>query len=353
MSLVANMEMQSFDKLPKLRQPLMPVIYARLFLDVAIERGLAPGLILRQARVSQALLNDPLGRISTHAFTQLVISVVDILGNDGLGFEVGLRQPLTAHGSLGLALMCCPTIGEAMPVLQRFWYLRGRGVGITTNLQGEYATIALHEEMPMSTSLRNVLFESILTSICRGLAAVGGDATDAELWFTWAQSAYAGRFADNLPAMHFNRSINGIRIASKMLQQPIVTASPETLHLAVAQCERELSLLGDSLDDIVNAARAAMVLGAQGYPNPGDLAESLHLSGRTMRRRLQAQGFSYKALLDDVRQRDAMMLLDNPSLSIQAIAEWLGFQNPANFTRAFRGWTSKTPSEYRRLRGRD
>ncbi len=353
MSLVAKMATQNFDTLPWLRQPLMPVIYARLFFDVAVERGIATGPILRQARVSQALLNDPLGRISTHAFTQLVTSVVEAIGNDGLGFEVGLRQPLTAHGSLGLALMCCPTIGEAMPVLQRFWYLRGRGVGITTNLQGEYATVALHEEMPMTTALRNVLFESILTSICRGLVAVGGELSDTELWFTWAQPAYAGRFAGDLPPMQFNRSINGIRIAGKMLQRPIVTASPETLHLAVAQCERELSLLGDSLDDIVAAARAAMVLGAQGYPTPDDLADGLHLSGRTLRRRLQAQGFSYKVLLDDVRQRDAMMLLDNPALSIQAIAEWLGFQNPANFTRAFRGWTGKTPSEYRSLRGRD
>lgn len=42
---------------------------------------------LGQARVSQALLNDPLGRISTHAFTQLVSGVVDAVGNDGLGFQ--------------------------------------------------------------------------------------------------------------------------------------------------------------------------------------------------------------------------------------------------------------------------
>lgn len=344
------MQAQTFARLPWLRQPVMPVIYGRLFLDVAVERGAAEAAILRHARVSRALLLDPLGRMSTQAYVQLIDAVLELAGNDGMGIDVGLRQPLTAHGSLGLALMCCPTIADAVPVLQRFWHLRGRGIGITTNLQGEPATIALHEEMPVSGPVLHVIFEAVLTSIWRGMVSVAGNIAEAELWFAHDGSAYVSRYAALLPPVQFNRSINGLRIPGVALSRPVVTASPETLLLATAQCERELSLMGTSADDIVHAARAAMVLGEHGYPAPDALAAQLHLSGRTLRRRLQSRGFNYTSLLDDVRRRDAMMLLDNAILSIQAIATRLGFQDPANFTRAFRAWTGKTPSEYRRLR---
>ncbi|HET8708252.1 MAG TPA: helix-turn-helix transcriptional regulator, partial [Pseudomonadales bacterium] len=95
---------------------------------------------------------------------------------------------------------------------------------------------------------------------------------------------------------------------------------------------------------------AEMVLGPSGYPSQEQLADKLHMSTRTFRRRLYEKNISYKQVLEDTRRRDAMQLLEKKTLEIQKVAELLGYKNPANFTRAFREWTGRSPSQYRFLR---
>jgi len=85
----------------------------------------------------------------------------------------------------------------------------------------------------------------------------------------------------------------------------------------------------------------------QRYPEVADMAQQLHLSERTLKRRLQAEGTSYQQLLDQVRQRDAMKLLGNPALPIAQVAEAVGYADPANFARAFAKWTGLSPRDWR------
>lgn len=337
------------------REPHMPVVYGRLYVEIARERGLDVAPLLREAKIPAALLADPLGRISAVQFLQLTEAILESAGNDGLGLEAGMRQPLTVHGSLGLALMCCATVGEGLPVLQRFWYLRGRGVGLTAEMQGDMAALVLHTEMPMTPPVQQVLIESILVSLYRGLTHMAGEVSGAELWLQHPRPAYADRYLGDfnngkLPPITGARPISALRIPLTLLQRPLQSASPETLHLAIAQCERELATMGNEVDAVLQKARALMVLGKQGYPSPAMLADALHVTERTLRRRLQQLSFNYKQLLEDARRRDALTLLDNETLAVQVIAELLGYRDPANFTRAFRGWTGKTPTEYRLLK---
>ena len=85
----------------------------------------------------------------------------------------------------------------------------------------------------------------------------------------------------------------------------------------------------------------------QGYLTPEQIAERLHISERSLRRHLQQQGTNYQQLLETARQRDAQQLLRQTQAEIQLIAQRLGYNNPANFTRAFKQWTGKTPREFR------
>ncbi len=80
------------------------------------------------------------------------------------------------------------------------------------------------------------------------------------------------------------------------------------------------------------------------------MARRLGMAPRTLRRHLKQEGTRYSTMLDAARRRDALRLLDNPSLPANRIAELLGYEDPANFTRAFRRWTGQSPSQYRRAR---
>jgi AraC-like DNA-binding protein len=77
------------------------------------------------------------------------------------------------------------------------------------------------------------------------------------------------------------------------------------------------------------------------------LAEAVGLSVRSLQRRLSAAGTTYSRLVDEVRMRTALPLLEDPDILLTEIAYDLGYSHPAHFTRAFRRWAGVTPSEYR------
>ena len=333
------------------RQPHMPVTYPKLYLDVARERGVDPQRILDETGIRASVLTDPAGKISPHEFALLVDSVLRHSGNDCLGIEVGLRQPLTTHGSLGFALMCCSTVAQALGLLERFWHLRGRGIEWSWRVQGESLALDFQSELPAPDALLQVMLSSIMTGFYRGLEfLVGRTVSDGEIWLTQPEPEGFDRFRSRLPIVRFDMPVAQIRIPAALRDQPLVMASPDALGMAVAQCERELAMLGEGEPDMPARARKAMRLGKAGYPSPEDLAGALHLSPRTFRRHLQAQGGSYRQLLEHARQRDALALLENPALEVRQVGELLGYADPANFTRAFRQWTGMTPSQFRGMR---
>jgi len=69
-------------------------------------------------------------------------------------------------------------------------------------------------------------------------------------------------------------------------------------------------------------------------------------------RRLRALGTSYQAITDDFLRQRAAELLRNDEVKIKAVAAALGFQNPANFGKAFKRWFGVSPGSFRRGQGR-
>ncbi|MCH8497039.1 MAG: AraC family transcriptional regulator [Marinobacter sp.] len=332
-----------------LRQPNQPVTYARMFAEVARARGIASEPILAEVGLPATALDDPAGRLSLADIFQLIHALSEHAGTTVLGFETGLRLPLTAHGSLGYALMCAATAGEAISILERFWHLRGRGVLLSRRQTEGRLFFEITPETPMAAALKDMMFASILTSMYRGMEFVLPMLPiTRELWLTGRQPDDFEQVRDLLPRVRFQMPMAGVALLGdiRWLSQPLPTANPEALSQALAQCERESSLL-DPVDSLAPQIRAALIAGPQGYPSPEALAQSLHLTTRTLRRRLQEQGSGYKQLLEEARQRDSCHLLSDSDMSIQRIADLLGYTDPANFTRAFKGWTGMTPSQWR------
>ena len=80
------------------------------------------------------------------------------------------------------------------------------------------------------------------------------------------------------------------------------------------------------------------------------IATTLHMSRRTMTRRLEEEGTTYKDLLDGVRKQLAVGYLTETSMGVGEVAFLLGFSQGPAFHRAFKRWTGETPMEYRAAR---
>jgi len=72
----------------------------------------------------------------------------------------------------------------------------------------------------------------------------------------------------------------------------------------------------------------------------------MHTSERTLRRRLSEHDTSYLSLLDELRAALARKLLQEPALTIDDVAQRLGFSDTSSFFHAFKRWTGSTPSSF-------
>jgi AraC-like DNA-binding protein len=86
------------------------------------------------------------------------------------------------------------------------------------------------------------------------------------------------------------------------------------------------------------------------YPTLAEVAELEHVSPRTLIRHLKDEGLSYQQLLDGVREEWACWLLVHTALSVEAVAERLGYEDTSNFSRTFRRWLGCTPRDFRAAR---
>ncbi|MEE4208612.1 MAG: helix-turn-helix domain-containing protein [Parvularcula sp.] len=120
---------------------------------------------------------------------------------------------------------------------------------------------------------------------------------------------------------------------------------PGTISLD-AVTEEEIRLLQGRHDERTLSGRVRMLI-EEGAVDQTAVAQTLGMSVATLRRRLVEEGGSFRSLRMQVLQRQAEALL-RTTMPIAHIAERLGFSDVRSFSRAFKGWTGKTPNEMRR-----
>lgn len=332
-----------------LRTPAIPMAYLRLMIEIMDEKGISAEALLAGTGLHPAHTTQADARITAIQWGLVVLNAMRLSRCPALGYEYGQRMQLSVHGFLGFATMTSGSGEEALKVLQRYFQSRQRNLQVSWEIVGEVCVLSLRELHPLGP-VRAFMYEALLIGILRGLLASMGthDTRDFELGFDWAEPSYHADYRERLPRTRFAQAGNGIRFPARLLRVRPPLADALASQQAIARCEHELTLAGGAEPDIAAAVRDALGSAARGYPSQQALAGQLHLSVRSLSRKLAAQGTSFAQLLEAARGRDALQLLEHSDLKLADIAGRLGYLNPANFTRAFRGWMGEAPSQYRK-----
>lgn len=329
----------------------VPPIFPQTYLRVAQERGGDPSAILERAGLESGFLDQPT-ELNMLEVQTLVFCVLDAVGNEALGIDIGWSLPPTAYGSFGYALLCSETMGDVVELTQRYWHMVGRGTSLSVQEAGDDCTMEVTLLVPTPEVMRPLIFETTFSSLYRGLLLLVGPQAEGklEVWFDFPPPPHAEKAREVLGNVRYEMPTNRLRFPRQLLDTQLGMHNPAALKFALEQLKREDALQSADTGQIVGHVRERMVFDVDGYPTLEGIARQLNMTPRTLRRRLDQEGTSFKRIMEEAKRRDALRLLDDYDLDIQRVAELLGYQDPANFTRAFRQWTGQTPSQYRATR---
>lgn len=321
----------------------------RLLVDFAAEHGVPAELCLKRAGLSVARLAEVDPVVSSEQESAVIAALVAALGDrPGLGIAAGVRYHVTTHGIWGYALISSRTLRDAITLGLRYLDLSFSFCAITAHEEGSVMTLVVDPES-VPEPVRRFVAErdlGIIGSLHRELVGPSARTRGAELAYPAPDAGHCQIIRRALGlAPRYDTGRYAYSFDMARIDDPLPLAEPHTAAMAEQQCR---ALLERRVVTGVSGQVRNLLLGNPTRPPTGDqVAASLFMTPRTLRRRLIEEGSSYRAILDDVRRGVAEQLLDETNLSVAEISERLGYAETAAFTHAFRRWTGAPPRAHR------
>lgn len=325
----------------------MVAAWTGLIVDHAVASGLDPGPILARAGVDPGALASPDGRIAARADDQVWRLIAAELGDADLGIHLSEQSvSVGSFGVVGYLARASATVGDALARAARYHRL----IKDDSRVQvawSERGAALLEAPGPERGMWPRAVAEAIMANyLTLARAWTGQRIAPLEVRFQHARPGDTRELERFFGCrLRFGERENGIALSRDALALPFRTSEPALLDYLEAWAGARMAALGDR----TLAGQAQRAIGealAEGEPSIDRVARRLALSPRSLQRRLREQGLSFRGLVDAVRQRRAVELVQS-GLGLDEVAERLGFAEPRSFRRAFRRWTGLAPSALR------
>ncbi|MEV0246207.1 AraC family transcriptional regulator [Nocardia sp. NPDC050712] len=327
------------------------VINSVVLAEVGAEHGLGPDEVLRGTGIDKQLLDDPAGEVTAAQELALIRNLVTRLGDPpGLGIEAGLRNRLTMHGIYGLAILSSPTLRAALSLAVRY-------IGLTTSfsrawLAAEGAEVyVFYDDTAVPADLRGFLLERDAASLITDFATMSAGPPPL------IRIEVAGGLSARLRDLFEAQGVACVAGADPHLlvfdggglERPMPMASPMTARMFDEECAELLRRRGLHRG-VAGAVRELLMRRLHGRVSQEDVAASLHMSLRTMRRRLAEEGTSYRRLCTETYGSLAEDLLST-GLTVEDVAFRMGYSGAPSFSNAFKQWRGVSPGRFARAAG--
>jgi len=300
--------------------------------------------IFVQAGLDPSALTRPGERFRFDAIKRLWALALETTRDPCLGIKVGqLWHPSGAH-ALGFAWLASDTLHEAFTRLVRYYRI------VSTDKEKVEFKKALDEYIfrwddddayyAISDAEYDEGFAAIVR-VCR--LSAGGGFAPLRLEMRRPPPPCRSEFDE-----YFRCEIRYSTRHNSMFLDPFaIEAALPTGNIQIArECDRIADAYLARIDrkDVVARARARILEQLpSGNVTEDNVANALHLSLRSMQRRLSEGGTNFKRLLDDTRRELALQYIRDPIVTINEMTYLLGYSEPANFSRAFKRWTGQSP----------
>jgi AraC-like DNA-binding protein len=328
--------------------PSISPVYARLIARELSRRGLDTVTLFAGTGLDPVTLWQE-SEIQLDPFLRLIKNAERINLGLSLGFLIGEHQALAALGSLGVALGVAPTLRDGLRVLESFTRLQASytQIELRTGLRGMSIRVSFLAELGESLQVHAEVTAMLLQTYVESVS--GQRLNDAVYRFTYSEPLRAQDYRVHLhsPCRFGQREI-ALELPKCWLDNRSPYFHAELWGQSLRQLSQRLRELGDK-EVAVYSRHIRSLLRSYDPPLPvlADIAEKLHMSERTLNRRLQQEDTSFREIRGRVLIDWAQQYLVQGNDTIESIATALGYQDAANFRRAFRSRVGLTPIAYR------
>ena len=316
-------------------------------------RGLDQSALLLQAGISLELLASPSARVSSRQFGALWHLIAQTLDDEFFGMD-SHRMKAGSFTLLCHAVIHSDTLERALRRAMRFLRLVLDDMAGELSRDGDTAHIVLMNLPTGSvsvgdTSKRAFAYGTYLIML-HGLACwlVGRRIPLSTADFSCPEPVFSDEwrilFSRNL---NFNQTHCRISFPAHYLDMGNIQ-NERTMKEFLRSAPANFLVKYKNSDSLsAKIRRRLREWSPAAWPDFETLAHQLNASPATLRRRLDDEGESYRAIMDELRRDLAIALLSDTQLSLSDIAGELGFAESSAFHRAFKKWTGTRPGEYR------
>ena len=327
-----------------------------VLLDALAYEGVPTGRALEGVGLSEHEVADPATRVSLTQVIACCRNAISLSPDPMFAYRTGLRFHLAAYGIYGFAMLSSMDFRQTMRFAEQYHQLAAPLIDHAfSEVEGDGIWTITPKPHPQIDPIlyRHVveLYFGIHTSLHRDI--MGPEFAPRELRVTFQPPPDPDGYMQALGTpVRFGQPRNQLVFDADWLDRRPGLGNAVTYSHVREICDRLLDELQRHAG-VVGIVRHLLVTRLMRDMSLEDVAGELEVSVRTLRRRLIDRGTSYRQIVDDLRREVAVKYLRDTDMTVEDVAFTLGFNDAANFRRAFRRWTSVTPQHFRKAGGPD
>lgn len=303
--------------------------------------------IARQAGVDLAGIPEPGQRIEVDKLDAILEAVIPLIQDPAFGLQAARCWHPSNLGVLGHSWITSSTLRNGLEHVARYYRLVGERASVEVDEKHRGIKVRFRDNRnnPAVAAVITDIAMSILLDMCRMNAGAGLRPINVSLCRDRPESTDAYERFFGCP-VEFLAKENAFVLSAEDADRLLPSSNRQLASMFDRMLDEEIARLDKS--DVVARCKAAFLENlVSGEISEEGTAKRLHMSARTLQRKLAQAGTTYMQLVDDTRKDIALRYIDDPHLSITDITFLLAFSYPSAFTRAYKRWTGKTPTESR------
>lgn len=332
-------------------QITVPSILINVLIETVAHWDITAEALLKGTAIDQSRLQDPFSQIDYQTAILLTLRAIELTGEPALPFYAGLQMRSSSYGQMGFTMMVARDLRAVIEIVQQFVRLLSNAMVLRLEIVDDLAVIYVEEAwLDRTIWLDRTFYEFGVANKLAVIPAIVELLTGKLLPFHFdiegEKTEFFHRFEHLVKAtMSFGQPYTRVVIDASYLDTPCIMFDPILAKVMEENCAKELKeLIGNR--SVTHQIRSLIQSDVVAFDSLDQVAEKLHLSTRSLQRKLQEENQSFRVIYHDVFVKKALQLLKDRDVSLDNIAEQLGYSTVSSFMRAFKRLTGETPRQY-------